>query len=235
MEQFFFDDAPEIVNSSEPHMALLFMVDTSGSMGQRMTDPDTEDTCVPIDELNSALNRFKEQVCKDSQTKDILDVAIIEFNDEYSVVQKFAPIERMQPVDLHARGRTYMSAALDKAIEMVDEQSRLYRRLGTQPYKPWIVLISDGAPFDSVDEMAGKINAMVNAEKLAFWSLSVPGANNDVLHQLSGRRVLNLKGYDFSGFLDWAHKSMRAVSQSVPGEKVKGQELPPTVTIDDLM
>ena len=36
-------------------------------------------------------------------------------------------------------------------------------------------------------------------------------------------------------FLDWAHKSMRAVSASVPGEKVKGQELPPSVTIDDLM
>ena len=41
--------------------------------------------------------------------------------------------------------------------------------------------------------------------------------------------------YDFKGFFDWVNKSMRAVSTSSPGEKPKGQELPSTITIDDLM
>jgi GTP-binding protein HflX len=57
----------------------------------------------------------------------------------------------------------------------------------------------------------------------------------ELMHRFCGKRVLKLEGYDFDGFLDWANKSMRAVSQSSPGEKVKGQALPASITIDDLM
>ena len=224
MEQINFGDVPQIVNASEPHMALTFLVDTSGSMNGK-----------PIDELNKGLNRFKEQVCKDEKTRDILDISIIRFSSDWEVLQDFTPVEYMQPVNFEADGSTYMAEALNKAIEMVNERSRFYRRAGTEPYKPWIVLISDGAPFDDVDVMAKEINEMVENEKLAFWSLAVPGADTEVLHKLSGKRVLNLADYDFAGFFDWVNKSMRAVSTSAPGEKVKGQELPSTVSIDDLM
>ena len=228
---FFNQETPPIINASEHHMALLFLLDTSGSMGATIPNTNTS----PISELTDALNRFKVEVCKDEHTKDILDIAIVEFNNTYKVIQEFSPIEYMKPVELQAYGQTYMNDALEVAVNMVTERSRFYRRSGAEPYKPWIVLISDGAPFDDIRNMAQKINALVGEEKLAFWSLAVPGANSEILHMLSGKRVLNLAGYDFKGFLDWANKSMRAVSQSSPGEKAKGQALPPTVTIDDLM
>ena len=227
MEQLNFGDVPQIVNANESHMALVFLVDTSGSMSGQ-----------PIDELNRGMNRFKDQVCKDEKTKGILDIAIIRFSTDWEVVQDFTPIEYMQPVSFEAEGSTYMAEALSKSIEMVNERSRFYRRSGTEPYKPWIVLISDGAPFDDIDAMSKEINDMVEMEKLAFWSLAVPGADTKVLHKLSGRRVLDLADYDFAGFFDWVSKSMRAVSVSSPGEKAKGQELPSTITInpvDDLM
>lgn len=224
MAQETFGDAPIIVNANEPHMALLFLLDTSGSM-----------TGMPIEELNSGINRFKKQVCEDEKTKSVLDVAIIEFNSNWKVVQDFVPVEYMKEVNLEAGGSTYLQKPLEKAIEMVDERSRFYRRSGSEPYKPWIVLISDGEPFDNPEELASTINEMVSKEKLAFWSLAVPGANTELLHKLSGKRVLNLEEYDFKGFFDWVNKSMRAVSTSSPGEKPKGQELPSTVTIDDLM
>ena len=230
-QESFYGDAPKIVNASEPHMALLFLLDTSGSMNVLLPKRD----CSAIEELTDALNRFKVEVCKDEHTKDILDVALIEFNDTHRVVQEFSPIEYMKPVELRAYGRTYISKALEVAVDMVTERSRFYRRSGSEPYKPWIVLISDGEPMDDVDEMAKKINTLVEENKLAFWSLAVGDADKNVLHKLSGRRVLNLEGYDFSGFLDWANKSMRAVSQSSPGEKPKGVELPQGITIDDLM
>lgn len=224
MENINLGDVPKIVNVNEPHMALLFLLDTSGSMAG-----------MPIEELNNGINRFKQQVCQDEKTKAILDVAIIEFNSNWKVLQDFVPVQYMETQSLEARGSTYMKDALDKAIQMVDERSRFYRRSGTEPYKPWIVLISDGEPFDNPEELESKINEMVSKEKLAFWSLSVPGANNELLHKLSGKRVLNLDDYDFKGFFDWVNKSMRAVSTSSPGEKPKGEALPKTVTIDELM
>jgi len=154
MNQFTFDgfngDIPQIINASEHHMALLFLLDTSGSMGVRI--PGTKTT--PIEELTNAINRFKAEVCSDEHTKDILDVAIIEFNNTYKVIQEFSPIEYLNPVELTAYGQTYISEALEVAVDMVTERSRFYRRSGAEPYKPWIVLISDGEPFDSVDDIS---------------------------------------------------------------------------------
>lgn len=233
MEQFTFAEAPRIVNASEPHMALLFLLDTSGSMEDARGD--YYGKLKPINELNSAINRFKGSVCEDSQTRDILDVAIINFDDDYTVLQEFTPVEEMKTINLTSGGMTNLGNALNKAVDMVEERSRFYRRMGTEPYKPWIVIISDGGPTDDITAVTARVNELVSQEKLAVWALSVPGANNAVLHQICGQRVLNLEGYDFKGFLDWANKSMRAVSRSAPGEKAKGQELPSTVTIDSLM
>lgn len=227
---FMNEEAPPIVNSSEPHMACLFLLDTSGSMGCEL-----DDGIVPIDALNDAINRFKSEVCADDKTSDILDVAIVEFNNSVNVLQDFSPVEYMQQVDLVAHGGTYMVPAIEMAIDMISERSKFYRRMGTEPYKPWVILISDGAPMDNIGKVSEQVNSLVQSNKLAFWSLSLPGADNSILHQLSGRRVLNLVGYDFTGFFDWVNKSMRAVSESAPGEKVKGQELPSSVNIDDLM
>ena len=244
MEQFSFGtgengDTPIIVNASENHMALLFLLDISGSMGAEIIGRRTS----PIMELNKAINRFKSEVCKDEHTKDILDVAVLSFNHEFRVVQEFSPIEYLKPVELEADGTTYICKPLDVALDMVTERSRFYRRAGAEPYKPWVVIITDGMAMDDfsvMSETMKRTNEMVNQEKVAVWSLVVGDAADDeevlsMLHGFCGKRVLKLEGYDFSGFLDWANKSMRAVSQSVPGEKVRGQELPSTVTIHDLM
>ena len=246
MEQFSFGmgingDIPPIVNASENHMALLFLLDTSGSMGAMEHINGRMNT--PISELNNAINRFKSEVCKDEHTKDILDVAVVEFNSEYRVIQEFSPIEYLKPVELEANGATYICKPLDVALDMVTERSRFYRRSGAEPYKPWVVIITDGMAMDDPNTMAKMIeksNSMVSQEKVAIWSLVAGAAANEekvltMLHQLCGKRVLKLEGYDFAGFLDWANKSMRAVSQSSPGDKVKGQQLPDSVSIDDLM
>lgn len=226
MVQRGFDDfAPQIVNASEPHMACLFLLDTSGSMQGE-----------PIDELVSALNRFKIEVCEDKTTRDVLDVAIVEFNSTVNVVQEFVPIEYMEPVSLMARGGTDMNGGLRTAIDMIIERGRFYRRSGTQPYCPWIVMITDGYPNDSIDNVAEEILSLDQQDKLRLWSLAVKGADTKLLNKLGhGKRVLELEGYDFSKFFDWVNKSMRSISVSSPGEKARGQELPDNVNkaIDD--
>lgn len=221
----FFGDAPTIVNANEPHMACLFLVDTSGSMAGE-----------PISELISALNKFKVEVCEDPTTKDILEVAIVEFNTTVHVVQEFVPVEYMEPVSLTAGGGTDMNAGLRTAIDMIVERGRFYRRTGAEPYCPWIVMITDAYPNDSVDNIAEEIYSLDQQDKLRLWSLAVKGANEKLLLKLGhGKRVLKLEGYDFSKFFNWVNKSMRSISVSSPGEKARGQELPENVSkvIDD--
>lgn len=201
---------PAIINANEPHMALVFLLDTSSSMSGE-----------PIRNLNEGLNRFKTEVCKNEQTRAILDVAIIEFNSNYRIVQEFSPIEYMKEVNLSANGNTVMSPAIREALKMVNERSRFYRKSGSEPFKPWVLLVSDGAPNDDINEVASEIKKMENAGQVSFRSLGVKGYDSKILHTLSGDKVIKLEGTDFTDFFDWVNKSMRSVSVSSPGEKPK--------------
>jgi uncharacterized protein YegL len=220
-DQISFGDEPKIINANESHMACLLLLDISGSMAGQ-----------PITALNNAINGFKADVLKDPSTSAILDVAIVAFNNKTNIVQEFVPIEMMQSVNLQAAGGTEMTTAIETAINMVTERSRFYLQTGTQPYKPWIVLISDGQPQDSIDSIANTIQMMEEKNKLKFFSLGVEGYDPQTLHKLSGQKVMKLTGYDFSSFFSWVGKSMRAVSQSSPGQAVAMPQLPNNVDKD---
>jgi uncharacterized protein YegL len=221
LEQREFNDPPKIINASESHMALAFLLDTSSSMSGD-----------PIRELNAGLNRFKTEVCKDKQTRDILDVAIIEFNSTHSVVQDFVPVEYMEEINLAASGGTYLSPAVETALDMVNDRSKFYKNSGSVPYKPWVILISDGAPLDDISGAIKRIKDMEEYGKVSFRSLGVEGYDAKVLHDLSGPKVMKLTGTDFTSFFDWVAKSMRSVSQSSPHEKPEAVKLSGNVVVD---
>jgi uncharacterized protein YegL len=215
---------PTIINASEPHMALVFLLDTSKSMSGK-----------PIYDLNEGLKRFKTEVCKDKQTRDILDVAIIEFNSTHRVVQEFVPVEYMETVNFETAGTTVMSTPIEVALNMVDRRSKFYNSpgVGTVPYKPWIFIITDGYP-DSDDDITAVTQRIKNMEakgKVSFRSLGVSGCDFEILHKLSGPKVLELEGTDFTSFFDWVRKSMRSVSESSPGEKPKAIDVEGNVTV----
>ena len=203
---------PTIINASESHMALVFVLDVSYSMDGP-----------PIDQLNAGLNRFKDEVCQDKQTRDILDVAVIQFNDSHSVVQDFVPIEYMESIQLAADGATEFTAPIREALRMVDERSRFYRHSGTEPYKPWIILVTDGEPLDNIDAVITEVAEMQDAGKVRFIALGVGDYDSDTLKRLTDV-VFRMDGTDFTAFFDWVGKSMRSVSTTAPGEKAP---LPP--------
>jgi len=207
LEQKRFTAPPVIVNAGESHMALIFVLDVSLSMqGQA------------IRQLNEGLNRFKAEVCQDRQTRDILDVAVIAFNDNFSVVQDFVPVEYMDVVQLEADGMTQFTAPIREALKMADERSRFYRRSGTEPYKPWILLVTDGEPLDNIQAVAREVRLMQDEEKVRLIALGVGDFNPKPLKEITDV-VFRMEGTDFSAFFNWVGKSMRSVSITAPGEK----------------
>lgn len=220
-QQGFNGETPRIINPSEPHMACLLLLDTSGSMIGN-----------PIDNLNNAINTFKNEVVKDEKTRNIVDIAVVEFNDETNVVQVFVPIEELIPVKLEAGGTTEMGDAILTAIDMVDERSRFYHQTGTVPYKPWIVLISDGGPTDDITNAVKKIKEHEENGKVKVFALGVEGYDSQTLHRLAGKKVMRLQGHSFDGFFNWLNKSMRSMSKVAPGEKPQAEPLPDDVSKD---
>ena len=221
MEQFTYDtDAPQIAASNEEHLACLLLLDTSGSMSG----------C--IEDLSAAVNRFKEEVCKDEIARRRVDVSVVQFGSSVNVIQDFVPIEDMSPVKLETNGNTVMGTAINTAIDMVKERCRLYKSLGTPCFKPWIFMITDGVPCgepaSAIEEARKRIKeeeAKGPVGKLKFFALGVKGYDKDLLGSLTPR-AMELSGTKFEGIFDWLSKSMVSISVSTPGCEPPLQNLP---------
>lgn len=209
-------DIPIMASVNEPHRACLFLVDTSSSMRGKS-----------INSVNAELDKFKEEVCRNERIKNILDVAIVEFNTTVRCVQMWCPVEYMQSVNLTADGSSDVSNGLKKAIDMVQERNNLYYEIaGTTPYEPWIVMITDGYFNNSIDEITVDIAKLEKEDKLHLWSFAVEGADISILNKLCGRKVLRLKTLNFSGLFDWINTSGNPISEKFPGENENVVRLP---------
>lgn len=206
-----------IAAPNEPHMACVLLLDTSSSMSGD-----------PINSLNKAINDFKEQTSMDELAQNRVDIAIIEFNDIAHVVQDFTPLQQLQPVSLSAVGCTAMGEGINLAIDKVKERNRFYASMGTPCFKPWIFMITDGAPTDDISVARQRIideESKGSHGKLKFWAIGVPGYSRETLTSLT-KRCIALNEAKFNGIFNWLSESMVAISVSRVDENPQLSNLP---------
>lgn len=210
-------ETPRVAAPGEPHLACVLLLDTSGSMSGE-----------PIKSLNQAINDFKQKTSMDDLAQKRVDIAIIQFDDHARIVQDFTPISQMEPINLDAGGCTAMGEGINLAIDKVKERNRFYASLGTPCFKPWIFMITDGAPTDDITSAIQRIQqeeSKGSHGKLKFFALGVPGYDKDTLFKLT-KRVMALNDTDFSGIFNWMSESMVAISVSRVDENVQLGNLP---------
>ena len=206
-----------IESPHEPHMACVLLLDTSSSMSGDA-----------IQSLNDSINRFKTETSMDQLAQKRVDIAIIEFNSTAQVVQDFMPISQMGNIYLKANGLTAMGAGINLAIDKVKERNRFYNMMGTPCFKPWIFMITDGAPTDDID---GAIQRIYDEEhkgnhgKLKFFALGVTNYDKNTLFRITNR-VMELRDTDFSQIFNWMSESMVAISVSSVGNEPPLESLP---------
>src|ERR1700733_8702459 len=136
-EQQPFGDAT-FAENPENRCAVVLVLDTSGSMsGQR------------IQELNAGLQTFRDELFADPLAAKRVEVAIVTFGPVH-VECDFVGIQNFIAPHLSTTGDTPMGSAVEKALEMVRERKDTYRAHGIAYYRPWVFLITDGSPSDSV-------------------------------------------------------------------------------------
>jgi uncharacterized protein YegL len=199
---------PEFVQNPENRCPVILLLDTSGSM---IGDA--------INALNQGVSLFKENIQTDTKASLSVEVALITFGP-VELVQDFVTIDQFEPPTLVADGVTPMGEAIEYALDCLETRKAVYQANGVQYYRPWIFMITDGAPTDLWQDAAARIRQGETDRKFCFFSVGVEGADFKTLSQIVSpeRPPVLLNGLDFQSLFVWLSKSMKRVSSGRVGE-----------------
>jgi uncharacterized protein YegL len=202
---------PEFAVNPEQRLACMLLLDTSGSMaGER------------IELLNKGLRSLVGALREDGLARKRVDLAIMTFNDSVEMVHDFRAVDQWDDgfPELEADGVTNMGAALVDAVRRIKDRKRDYNANGVPSYRPWLFILTDGAPTDSTEAAS---TALREAQKNGHVTVFPVGVGSDVdldgLKKISQAEPLRLNEARWNEMFVWLTQSLKSASRSKPGEQ----------------
>jgi uncharacterized protein YegL len=208
-DQITFGDA-DLITNPEPRCPVLLLLDRSGSMTGR-----------PIAQLNDGLLAFQRHLAADALAMKRVELAIVSFGGAVDFIRDFKTIDDWTPQNLTAGGDTPMGRAIREGIDRLRQRKAHLKTHGISYYRPWVLLITDGAPTDDWHDIPKLVESEIEKKAMLFYPVGVENADMQILKQISPATTpLKLQGLEFSRMFVWLSSSLQRVSTSSPGEKI---------------
>ena len=202
----------EFAENPEPRCPCLLLLDTSTSMRGR-----------PMAELNDGLQSFRSSLMEDDMAMQRVELGILTFGP-IRVQAEFQSAEMFSPPVLEANGDTPLGAAIMRGLDLLEARKQIYKKAGVSYYRPWVFLITDGAPTDAWSAAAERVRVgdSDRAKSFSFFAVGVQGADMATLKKIcsDGRPPLSLQGLHFRELFSWLSSSLGGVAKSQPGQLV---------------
>ena len=213
-----------IQDNAQQRTPCILVLDCSSSMeGARMAA------------LNGGLAAFARALAEDETALQRVVVEVVVCSgDAPQLALAWTPASSFAPPPLIASGKTPLGAAMNLALDEIERVKALMREYGTPYTRPWVFLMTDGAPNDAGwPQAAERTRRAVQDKRVIVWPIAVPGANANVLRQFTGpdMPIYEVEATQFVELFQWLSTSLAATAASRPGERLQ-LAAPSTVMID---
>lgn len=187
-----------------------------------------------LDKLNEGLRHFYDDIKKNSNLAEALEVSVIAFDHDVHEVVMPSLVDDFDLPILHTRnGLTDTAKALKHAMEVVADRKDYYRHYGISYKRPWIIMMTDGLATSEDSEKRQSIAQMhagMDGRHFHYFPIGISLDANEMkaLGEFAhpSAPALPLKGLNFSEFFEWLSNSLDKVSTSRDGDQVSFD--PPT-------
>ena len=163
----------DLLENPTSRVPVVLCLDTSTSMAGE-----------PIRELADGVELFYQSVFDHEVARFSAEIAVVTFGcDGVRRAVDFGPVEEPPQLDLRAGGNTPMGRGVGAALDMLEERKQAYRSAGVDYFQPWMVLMTDGAPTDSIDGAISRVVKLVESKRLTVFPI---GIGEDAEHGGSG-------------------------------------------------
>lgn len=211
----------EAVQNYSQKCCVALVLDTSSSMeGQG------------ISQLNKGIQAFFDEIRADTANLgQKLEIGVISFNSTVERISEPKLAEFIDIPELAAEGTTKMVDGVLEGISMVRQRKDWYKSTGQRYYRPWVIMITDGAPDDDQRAhllgLASEIEQGMAKKEFCFMAIGVDGADISVLQTISNSEIppRMITGLKFAAFFKWLSSTIADVAkgQSV-SDAVKGKD-----------